>query len=45
MSKRALSTLSLGWPPLPFIGFTALELIGAPLFVYWQHCVARAAVR
>jgi len=23
-------------PPLPFIGFTALEIIGAPFFIWWQ---------
>lgn len=40
---RALSILLVGWPLLPFVGFTALELIGAPLFIYWQHRVARAA--
>lgn len=43
---RLLSIVVAGWPPLPFVGFTALELIGAPLFVYWQHRVAHAdAVR
>jgi len=40
---RLLSTIMVGLPPLPFVGFTALELIGAPLFVYWQHRVAVAA--
>jgi hypothetical protein len=24
---------------VPFIGFTALEIIGAPLFVFWQKQV------
>jgi uncharacterized protein YjeT (DUF2065 family) len=42
---RLLSILMVGAPPIPFIGFTALELIGAPLFVYWQHLVAIAARR
>ncbi|QPF82720.1 DUF4345 domain-containing protein [Bradyrhizobium genosp. L] len=37
---RLLSILVVGAPPIPFIGFTALELIGAPLFVWWQHRVA-----
>lgn len=41
---RLLSILVAGWPPAPFIGFTALELLGAPLFVYWQHRVAQAAL-
>lgn len=37
---RALSMVYAGWPPAPFIAFTALEIIGAPLFVYWQARVA-----
>ena len=40
---RLLSILLIGTPPIPFVGFTALELIGAPLFIYWQHLVAQAA--
>ena len=40
---RLLSILLVGAPPIPFIGFTALELIGAPLFIWWQHRVAMAA--
>jgi hypothetical protein len=39
---RLLSIVFAGAPPVPFIGFTALELIGAPLFVFWQHRVAAA---
>ncbi|WP_338690678.1 DUF4345 domain-containing protein [Bradyrhizobium sp. 26S5] len=42
---RLLSIVMVGAPPIPFIGFTALELIGAPLFVYWQHRVATATRR
>ena len=42
---RLLSMPLIGAPPIPFIGFTALEVIGAPLFVYWQHRVATAAAR
>jgi len=40
---RLLSILFAGLPPLPFIGFTALEIVGAPLFVYWQYRVAKSA--
>jgi hypothetical protein len=40
---RLISLLIAGTPFLPFIGFTALEIIGAPLFVLWQHKVAHAA--
>jgi hypothetical protein len=36
---RLLSMLLVGLPPIPFVAFTALELIGAPLFIYWQHLV------
>jgi hypothetical protein len=32
----------LGVPPLPFVGFTILEIIGAPLFIYWQQRVAQS---
>jgi hypothetical protein len=42
---RALSILLIDAPPIPFIGFTALELVGAPLFIYWQYRVAAAARR
>lgn len=37
---RLLSLVLIGVPPLPFIGFTLLEIVGAPLFVYWQYRVA-----
>jgi hypothetical protein len=39
---RALSAVFVGLPPGPFIGFTALEIIGAPLFVFWQTQVERS---
>jgi len=38
---RLLSILFVGLPPVPFVAFTALELVGAPFFVYWQHRVAQ----
>jgi Domain of unknown function (DUF4345) len=37
---RALSMIFLGLPPAPFIGFTLLELVAAPLIVLWQYRVA-----
>jgi Domain of unknown function (DUF4345) len=37
---RLLSWLVLGAPPVPFIGFLLLEIVGAPLFIYWQWRVA-----
>jgi hypothetical protein len=40
---RLLSIILVGAPPVPFIGFTVLELIGAPLFVHWQSRVAHDA--
>ena len=33
---RLLSMLVVGWPPAPFIAFTVLEIVGAPLFVAWH---------
>lgn len=39
---RLISALAVGWPPLPFIGFTARELLGPPLFIAWQARLAAA---
>ena len=33
---RLISMFIIGLPPVPFVGFTALEIIGAPIFVYWH---------
>ena len=38
---RLLSMLLLAPPPLPFIAFTILEIVGAPLFILWQARLAR----
>ena len=38
---RLASMLFLGLPPLPFIGFTLLEIVGAPFFVWWQARLPR----
>jgi len=40
---RLLSMGLVGPPPWPFMGFTLLELFGAPLFLAWQARVARTA--
>lgn len=40
---RLLSLARAGMPLPPYIGFTALEVIGAPLFIWWQSRVAKAA--
>lgn len=40
---RVLSAGLSGWPPAPFIAFTALEIVGAPWFIYWQARVAMQA--
>jgi hypothetical protein len=40
---RLLSLVFAGMPFPPFIGFTVLEILGAPLFVLWQTKVANAA--
>jgi hypothetical protein len=29
-------------PPGLFIGFTLLELVGAPLFIFWQYQIAQS---
>ena len=39
---RLASLFLVGVPFPPFIGFTVLEVVGAPLFVWWQHRVASA---
>jgi hypothetical protein len=33
---RLLSMIFVGWTPIPFIAFTVLEIVGAPIFVAWQ---------
>jgi hypothetical protein len=38
---RLLSMIMLGWPPVAFVAFTAIEIVGAPLFIWWQSRVAR----
>jgi hypothetical protein len=38
---RLASMFFLAPPPLPFIGFTALEIIGAPFFIWWQSRLTR----
>ena len=38
---RLLSMLFLGWPPVPFIAFTVLEIFGAPIFIAWQARLAK----
>ena len=38
---RLISMLVVGLPPVPFVGFTALEIVGAPLIVLWQARVAK----
>ncbi|QNP48417.1 DUF4345 domain-containing protein [Diaphorobacter aerolatus] len=40
---RLLSMLIVGAPPLPFIAFTVLEVVGAPIFVWWQRRIAGSA--
>jgi hypothetical protein len=38
---RLLSIIFMGTPPVPFIGFTILEIVGAPVFIYWQQKISR----
>ena len=42
---RLLSLMMVGVPWPPFIGFTVLEVVGAPLFVWWQSRVAQVGVQ
>ena len=37
---RLLSMVFVALPPIPFIGFAVLELVGAPVFIVWQARVA-----
>ena len=41
---RLLSWLIIGTPPRPFIGFLLLEIVGAPVFIYWQWRVAQSGI-
>lgn len=41
---RLISWPVVGSPSEFLIGFTVLEVVGAPLLVYWQHRVAVSAV-
>ena len=38
---RLLSMLVLARPPFAFVAFTALEIVGAPLFIWWQSRVSK----
>jgi hypothetical protein len=40
---RLLSMIMLGWPSVAFVAFTAIEIVGAPMFIWWQSRVARVA--
>ena len=42
---RLLSMLVVGWPPEPFIAFTVLEIVGAPLIVGWHARVVNPLPR
>lgn len=38
---RLISMFLVGIPPVPFIAFTALEIVGAPVFLYWHAQVIK----
>jgi hypothetical protein len=38
---RLVSMVFLGLPPLPFVAFTVLEVVGAPAFIVWQSRLGR----
>jgi hypothetical protein len=37
--------LMLAPPPVPFMAFTALEIVGAPILILWQARVGRREPR
>lgn len=39
---RLLSIALIGLPPIPFIGFTVLEILGPPIFLYWHRQIVKA---
>lgn len=39
---RVISLSVVGWPPLPIVIFTAIEVPGVPLLIYWQYQVAKS---
>ena len=41
---RLLSLAMAGLPLLPFVGFTMLEILGAPFFVLWQSRVTATSL-
>jgi hypothetical protein len=42
---RVLSMMLLGWPPVIFVVFTAIEIVGAPLCIWWQGRVSKHELR
>ena len=38
---RLISMLIVALPPTPFIGFTLLEIVGAPTMIFWQARLAK----
>jgi hypothetical protein len=42
---RLLSMTLLASPPIAFVAFTALEIVGAPLFIWWQSRVSKYELR
>jgi len=42
---RLLSIAMVGLPLLPFVGFTVLEIIGAPIFIWWQSRIAHQSIQ
>jgi hypothetical protein len=39
---RLLSMVMVGRPPVAFVAFTAIEIVGAPFFVWWQSRVSKS---
>ena len=41
---RIVSFAMVGFPPLPIVVFTIIEVPGVPLLIYWQSQVAKSAM-
>jgi hypothetical protein len=42
---RVISAVIVGLPPAPILAFTAIEVPGVPVLIYWQARVANAAAQ
>ena len=38
-----ISLMLVGMPPAPLVGFIVLEIVGAPLFIWWQARISKVS--